>query len=156
MLACFSHPAVGLSTVDPWSLSGILGRVCPLSSESPTQKPNVSLRTETGKFLWMSSPHISDGPLFFSYGFSISLDLRALEVLCCPYWHSFYQTDHSSLWWIVVGANLLMLCQECAGSASGAIYCSSCTLQCFFAFWKISWLVTLMTPLWWLLCNTEA
>ena len=27
------------------------------------------------------------------------------EVLSCLYWHSFYQPDHSTLWWIVVGVS---------------------------------------------------
>ena len=29
--------------------------------------------------------------------FSISSALWGLEVMCCIYWHSFYQTDHSTL-----------------------------------------------------------
>ena len=41
--------------------------------------------------------------------FSISSDLLVLEVLCCLYWHSFYQTYHSTLWWMVVGVNWLKL-----------------------------------------------
>ena len=30
------------------------------------------------------------------------------------------------------------------------------TLHSFFPFWKISWSVMLMTPLWWLLCHPQA
>ena len=45
--------------------------------------------------------------------FSISSALWVLEVLFCLYLHSFYQTDHRSLWWMVVGVNWLTLYQEC-------------------------------------------
>ena len=34
--------------------------------------------------------------------------------------------------------------------------CFSCTRRSFFPFWKISWSVMLMTPLWWQLCHTHA
>ena len=34
--------------------------------------------------------------------FSISSALWVLEVLSCQYCHSFYQTDHSTLWWMVI------------------------------------------------------
>ena len=43
---------------------------------------------------------------------SIGSALWVLEVLCCLYWHSFGQTDHSELWWMVVGVNWLTLCQQ--------------------------------------------
>ena len=43
-------------------------------------------------------------------GFSISSALWVLEILCCLYWHSFYQTVHISLWWMVVRVNWLTLC----------------------------------------------
>ena len=33
--------------------------------------------------------------------------LGLFEVLCCLYLHSFYQTGHSTLWWIVIGVNWL-------------------------------------------------
>ena len=35
--------------------------------------------------------------------FSVSSAVWVFEVLCCLYWHNFYQTDHSTLWWMVVG-----------------------------------------------------
>ena len=60
------------------------------------------------------------------------------------------------LWWMVVGVNWLMLYQECRRAEFWAHYCSSCTLQNFFPLSKISWLVMLMTHLWWLLCHPQA
>ena len=47
------------------------------------------------------------------WAFSISSALWVLEVLCCLYWHSFNQTDHSTLWSMVIEVNWLTLCQEC-------------------------------------------
>ena len=85
--------------------------------------------------------------------FSMRSALWLLEVLCCLYWHSFYQTDHSTLWWVVVGVNWLTLCQECRRAVFLASYCSFCTFLSFFLFWKISWSVMLTTLLWWLLCH---
>ena len=41
--------------------------------------------------------------------------------------HSFYQVDHSTLWWTVVVVNLLTLCQDLQ-----ARYCYSCTPLSFF------------------------
>ena len=73
--------------------------------------------------------------------------LWALEVLWCLYWHSFGQTGHSTLWRMVVGVNWLPLCQECRRAVFRTRYCSSCTLQSFFPFWKIRWSVMLMTAL---------
>ena len=46
----------------------------------------------------------------------------------------------------VVGVNWWTLYQECRREVFWAHYCSSCTLQSFFLFWKISWSVMLMTP----------
>ena len=40
-----------------------------------------------------------------------------------------------------------MLYQECCRAVFWAYYCSSCTCQRFFAYWKIGWLVMLMTVL---------
>ena len=39
--------------------------------------------------------------------------LGVLYVLCDLYWHSFYQIDHSTLWWRLVGVNCLTSCQQC-------------------------------------------
>ena len=89
-------------------------------------------------------------------GIHYSSALWVLEVMCYVYWHSFYQTDHSMLWWMVVGVNCLMLCEEWIIAVFLARYCSSCTLRSFFPFWKISWSVMLMAPLWWLLCHPQA
>ena len=88
--------------------------------------------------------------------FSISSAVWVLEVLSSLYWYSFYQTDHSPLWWMVVGVNWWTLYQECRRAVFLARYCSSCTLQSCFAFFKISWSVMLMTPHWWLLCHPQA
>ena len=60
---------------------------------------------------------------------------------------SFYQTDHSKVWWMVVEVNCLTFYQECRRAMFWARYCSSCTLQSFFPFWKISGSVMPMTPL---------
>ena len=57
-----------------------------------------------------------------------------LEVVFCLYWHSFYQIDHSKLWWMVVEVNWLTLYQECRRAVYLASYCSSCTLRSFFYF----------------------
>ena len=81
--------------------------------------------------------------------FSIRSSLLVLEVLCYRYWQSLYQTDHSTLWRMVVGVNWLTLCQDCRREVFLAHYCSSCTLRRFFPFGKINWSVMLMTPLWW-------
>ena len=59
--------------------------------------------------------------------FCISSVMWVLEVLCCLYWHSFYQIDHSMLWLTVVGVNWLTSCQECRRAAFWAHYCSSYT-----------------------------
>ena len=80
--------------------------------------------------------------------FSISSVLLVLEVLCCQYWHSFYQIDHSTLWWALARVNWLTLCQECHRAVFLARYCSSCTPLSFFTFWRISWSVMPMTSLW--------
>ena len=63
--------------------------------------------------------------------FCIGLALWVFEVLCCQYLHSFYQIDHSTLWWMVVGVNCLTLCQECDRAVFWARYCSSCTPRSF-------------------------
>ena len=39
------------------------------------------------------------------WAFSISSALWALEIQFCLYWHSFNQTDHKKLWWMVVKVN---------------------------------------------------
>ena len=68
-----------------------------------------------------------------SIAFSISSVLWVLEVLCCLYWHSFYQTERSRLWWMVVLVNWLSLCQECHREVYWARYCSSYTPQELFS-----------------------
>ena len=65
--------------------------------------------------------------------FCISSVVWVLEVLCCLYWHSFYQIDHSTLWWTVVWVNWLTSCQECRRPVFWALYCSSCTPRRFFS-----------------------
>ena len=64
--------------------------------------------------------------------FSISSALWVLEVVCCFY-HSFYQIDHCTVWWILVGVNWLMSCQECRRAVFLANCCTSCTPQSFFS-----------------------
>ena len=64
---------------------------------------------------WLGSCRlISVQPLIGSTirAFSIGSALCVLEVLCCLYLRSFYQTSHISLWWMVVVVNWLTLCQE--------------------------------------------
>ena len=58
---------------------------------------------------------ISVHPLMRStvIAFSTSSPMLVLEVLCCLFWHSFSEADHSTLWWMIVGVNWLTLCQEC-------------------------------------------
>ena len=56
--------------------------------------------------------------------FCISSVMWVLEALCCLYWHSFYQIDHSTLWLTVVGVNWLTSCQECRRAVFWADYCS--------------------------------
>ena len=63
------------------------------------------------------------------------------------YWQSFCQTDHITLWWMVVFANWLTLCRECRRAVFWARYCFSCKLRSFFPFWKINWSVMLITTL---------
>ena len=89
--------------------------------------------------------------------FSIGSALWVLEVLCCLYWHSFCQADHSTLWWMVFGVNWLMLFWSAAELCFGPVIVPSfCTLYSFFPFLKISWSVMLLTLLWWLLCHPLA
>ena len=57
--------------------------------------------------------------------FYISSALWILEVLCCLYWHSFYQINHSMLWCAVVWVNWLTLCQERRWAVFWACSCSS-------------------------------
>ena len=90
------------------------------------------------------------------WAFSTSSALWVLDVLSCLYWHYFYQTDLSTLWWIVIGVNWLSLYRECRRAVFLARYCFFCTLRAFFPFWKIRGSVMLMTSLWWLLCHPKA
>ena len=50
----------------------------------------------------------------------------------------FLSNPSSTLWWMIVGVNWLMLYQECRRAVFWASYCSSCTLRSFFPIWKIS------------------
>ena len=68
------------------------------------------------------------------WAFSISSALWVLEVLSCLYWHSFYQTDHSKFWWMVVKVNRWMLYQECAGQCFGPVIVSPVHVGAFFNF----------------------
>ena len=77
------------------------------------------------------------------------------EVLCFPYWHSFYQIDHSTSWWTVVGLKWLTLCQECRRAVFCVRYCSSCTPLSFFPFLIKNWSVMPMTVLCYLLFHPQ-
>ena len=88
--------------------------------------------------------------------FSISSSLWVLEVMCCLYRQSLYQTGHSMLWRMVVGENGLTLCQECRRAMFWARYCSSSTPPSFFPFWKICRSVMSITPLWLLLGHLQS
>ena len=50
--------------------------------------------------------------------------------------HSFYQTDHSTLWWMVVGINRLTLYQECRGAVFWAVIVPPVHFGAFFRFGK--------------------
>ena len=87
---------------------------------------------------------------------SIGSALWVLEVLCCLYWHSFYQTDHSTVWSMVVRVNWLTIwhcVRSVTGQCFGPIIVQSCSLLSFFPFLNISWSLLLMTLLWWLWCS---
>ena len=71
-------------------------------------------------FCRLTSEHHLRGWTIGEFGIS-----SALYVLCCLYWHSFYQIDHSMLWWTVVGVNWLTLCQERRREVFWARYCTS-------------------------------
>ena len=47
--------------------------------------------------------------------------LWVLEVLCCLFWHNFFQMDHGMLWSTLVRVNWLTSCQEWAGIVSGPL-----------------------------------
>ena len=63
--------------------------------------------------------------------YSISFAQRVLKVQCSAYWHSFYQTDHSSLPWLIVGV-IVTFCRECRRTVFWARSYSSCALRGFF------------------------
>ena len=64
--------------------------------------------------------------------FCISSVLWVLGVLCCLYLQSFYQIDHSTLWWTVVGVNWLTSRQECSRELFWAIIVPPIHLGAFF------------------------
>ena len=69
--------------------------------------------------------------------FSISSALWVLEVVCCLDWHSFFQTSHGTLWWMVIWVNWLTLCQGCQGSVLGSLFFLLYTSE-FFSILKIT------------------
>ena len=64
-------------------------------------------------------------------GDSLQAALWELEVLCCLFCHSLSLIGHSISWWMVVGANWLMSCQECLWEVLWVRSCSSCTPRSF-------------------------
>ena len=61
--------------------------------------------------------------------------------------------SQSTARWMVVRVNWLKLYQECRRAVFlGPLMFLKYPIS-FFPFWKISWSVMLMTPLWWLLCH---
>ena len=68
--------------------------------------------------------------------FSISSALWVLEVLSCLYWHSFYQTDHSKLWWMVVEVNWLRCFRSATRQCFGPIIVPPVHILAFFHFGK--------------------
>ena len=72
------------------------------------------------------------------------------------YWRSSFLIDHSMFCWMDVAVNWSMLCQECCRAVFCGRCCSFWTPRNFFPFWRISLLVMLMTPLWWVLCYPQA
>ena len=87
--------------------------------------------------------------------FSIGSALWVLEVLCCLYWQ--FLSNRSQQ--VMVDGCRSKLVDVVSGEQQGSIlgmllfllYTSE-----LFTFWKISWSIMLMTPLWWLLCHPQA
>ena len=68
--------------------------------------------------------------------FSTSSALWVLEDLCCLYWRSSYQIDHSALWWTIVSLHRCISLtmyqeQECHRAVFWALYCSPRHLGAF-------------------------
>ena len=62
---------------------------------------------------------------------SIGSALWALEALCRLYLHSFCQTYHSTIWWMVVGVNCLTY-QECNREVFGPVIVPPVHFRAFF------------------------
>ena len=65
--------------------------------------------------------------------FSVGIGGSVLSILT-----QFQQTNHSTLWWMVVRVNWLILCQECCRIVFWANYCFSCALRSCFPFGKLA------------------
>ena len=61
-----------------------------------------------------------------------SYRLISAEVLCCLYWHSFNQIDHSTLWWALFGVNWLTSVESATGQRFGPVVVSPLHLGAFF------------------------
>ena len=64
--------------------------------------------------------------------FSVGIGGSVLSI----FFHSFYETDHSKLWLMVVEVNWLTLYQECRRAVFLARFCSTCTRRAFSHFGK--------------------
>ena len=83
--------------------------------------------------------------------FCISSVLWVLEVLCCLYWSSIKSITACYGGWLYD-----KLVKVVSGVPQGSVlgpYCSSYTPLSFFSFWRISWSVMPMTPLWLVCCR---
>ena len=98
--------------------------------------------SHTLKILLESWPETRIVQIEFSAAFDMIKDQGMFYKLCyvgigrsgCLYRHSFYQIDHSALWYNVVGANWVTLCQECRMAVLEARYYFSYTHRSFFTY----------------------
>ena len=83
-----------------------------------TLQSHWRVRRRLGSFILISAQPLIGSTI---REFCISSVLWVLGVMCCLYWHSFYQINNSTLWWMVVGVNWLTLCQECCRAVFWAL-----------------------------------
>ena len=144
--ACWRQ--TNITPIQKGALSSSIANYRPISIISVLSKVFdhlVSVRSErfmecscvllTTQFSYRNGLDTCDALLCLSHTLQSALDsgLEARSALCCLYWYSFYQTDHSTLRWMVIGVNWLMLYQDCRMSVFWASYCFSCTLRSLFS-----------------------